>query len=151
MFRVNKRTRLIIAGIVWLIAGFNVGRLGILSYLVVDVKWYMYLLSVAIFIAFGLMFYKMSKKHTKRIVKYKERRPFWHFFDLKSYIIMAVMMGGGIGLRSAGVLPEFFVAFFYTGLGFALALAGMIFMYNYIFYDKIEMLINKSSEKDKDN
>lgn len=35
MFRVNKRTLLIIAGIVWLIAGFNVGRLGILSYFIV--------------------------------------------------------------------------------------------------------------------
>ena len=34
---------------------------------------------------------------------------------------MACMMGGGIGLREAGVFPDVFVGFFYTGLGCALA------------------------------
>ena len=55
-------------------------------------------------------------------------RPVWNFFDAKAYIIMAVMMGGGIGLRNAGVFPDVFVAFFYTGLGCALFLAGICFM-----------------------
>lgn len=31
MFHVKKRTLFLIAGIVWLIAGFNVARLGVLS------------------------------------------------------------------------------------------------------------------------
>ena len=31
-FRVKKRTLLAVAGTVWLIAGFNVARLGVLSY-----------------------------------------------------------------------------------------------------------------------
>ena len=103
MFKVKKRTLLLIAGIVWLIAGFNVARLGVLSYLVIERQWFMYLLSVVVFVAFGMMFLKMSGKHTKRILGYEDRRPFWHFFDLKAYIIMACMMGGGIGLREAGV------------------------------------------------
>ena len=51
----------------------------------------------------------------------------WHFFDLKSYCIMAVMMGGGIWLRSSGLVPDVFIAVFYTGLGCALALAGVLF------------------------
>lgn len=86
---------------------------------------------------FGAMFLKMSKKHGKRISGYKEEyRPFWNFFDAKAYIIMAVMMGGGIGLRAAGVFPHMFVAFFYTGLGCALFLAGIIFMYMFVRYDK---------------
>ena len=50
---------------------------------------------------FGMMFFKMSKKHTKRIMGYEATRPFWHFFDLKAYIIMACMMGGGIGFRAS--------------------------------------------------
>lgn len=45
---------------------------------------------------------------------------------------MAVMMGGGIGLRAAGVFPNQFVAFFYSGLGCALALAGILFIRNFI-------------------
>ena len=111
-FHVKKRTLLLIAGIVWLIAGFNVARLGILSYRVIDRKWYLYLFSVVVFFLFGMMFYKMSKKHTKRILGYESHRPFWHFFDLKAYLIMTCMMSGGIGFRAAGIFPDIFVAFF---------------------------------------
>ncbi len=129
---VKKRTLLLIAGIVWLIAGVNVVRLGIVSYLMIEHRWYWYLSSIAVFLAFGFMFYRMNKKHTKRIMGYsEERQPFWRFFDLKAYIIMAVMMGGGIGLRAAGVFPDYFVAFFYSGLGCALSLAGILFIRNY--------------------
>lgn len=80
MFRVKKRTLLFIAGAVWLIAGFNVARLGILSYRIIEPKWYMYLLTVLVFALFGAMFFKMSKKHTTRILGYEGDRPFWHFF-----------------------------------------------------------------------
>lgn len=132
MFKVKKRTLLLIAGIVWLIAGFNVARLGIAAYFMIERKWYLYVLSVAVFFVFGTMFYKMSNKHTKRIMGYEEYKPFWNFFDLKAYLIMAVMMGGGIGLRVAGVIPDVFVAFFYSGLGCALALAGVLFIRNYM-------------------
>lgn len=133
MFKVKKRTLLLIAGIVWLIAGFNVARLGVLSYLSIEQRWYWYLLSVLVFVVFGMMFFKMSQKHTERIMGYpEERQPFWRFFDLKAYLIMAVMMGGGIGLRAAGLFPDIFVAFFYTGLGCALALAGVLFIRYFI-------------------
>ena len=84
LFCVKKRTLLLIAGIVWLIAGFNVARLGIISYFTIDRSWYLYLLSMIVFLLFGRMFYKMSKKHTKRIIGYENDRPFWHFFDLKA-------------------------------------------------------------------
>ena len=100
MFHVKKRTLLLIAGIVWLIAGFNVARLGVLSYRVIESKWYLYILTIVVFCAFGMMFFKMSQKHTKRIMGYEATRPFWHFFDLKAYMIMACMMGGGIGFSS---------------------------------------------------
>ena len=74
------------------------------------------------------MFFKMSIKHKKRITGYKEDlKPIWHFFDLKFYIIMAVMMGCGIWLRALGLVPDVFIAVFYTGLGCALALAGVQF------------------------
>lgn len=86
------------------------------------------LLSVAVFCAFGLMFFKTSIKHTRHIKGYEEEfRPVWRFFNLKSYIIMAVMMGGGIWLRLSGLAPDVFIAVFYTGLGCALSLAGILF------------------------
>ena len=74
------------------------------------------------------MFFKMSFKHTRRIHGFLEpTRPFWHFFDLKAYCIMAFMMGGGIWLRCSGLVPDVFIAVFYTGLGLALTLAGVVF------------------------
>ena len=45
---------------------------------------------------------------------------------MKSFI-MAVMMTGGIWLRSSGVAPDRFISFFYTGLGASLLLAGLLF------------------------
>lgn len=129
IYEVPKKSLLIIAGIIWMIAGFNVTRLGILSYQIIDSKWYLYLLSVVIFLLFGAMFFKMTKKHGQRIMSYEEDyRPIWNFFDLKAYLIMAIMMGGGIGFRNMGIFPDFFVAFFYTGLGCALFLAGICFI-----------------------
>ena len=131
---VKKRTLLAVAGCVWLIAGINVARLGILSYgKLPQIRALYMLLSLAVFCAFGLMFFKMSIKHTKRIKGYEEEfRPVWHFFDLKAYIIMAVMMGGGIWLRASGLVPDVFIAVFYTGLGCALALAGVLFWIAFI-------------------
>ena len=138
---VKKRTLLAVAGCVWLIAGINVARLGILSYgKLPQIRALYMLLSLAVFCAFGLMFFKMSIKHTKRIKGYEEEfRPVWHFFDLKAYIIMAVMMGGGIWLRASGLVPDVFIAVFYTGLGcaLALALAGVLFWIAFIrFHEK---------------
>ncbi len=136
-FCVKKKTLLLIAGMVWMIAGFNVARLGVLSYLNIDRKWYMYIMSIVVFLLFGIMFFKMSRKHTKRILGYEDYRPFWHFFDWKAYLIMACMMSGGIGLRAAGIFPEIFIAFFYSGLGLALVSAGVIFTRNYLFYGQL--------------
>lgn len=128
-FYVSKRVLLAIAGSIWLIAGLNVARLGILSYeKLPQIKLIHILLSMAVFCAFGLMFVKMSVKHTRRIKGYQEEfHPIWRFFDLKSYLIMAFMMSGGIWLRSSRFAPDVFIAVFYTGLGCALALAGVLF------------------------
>lgn len=135
---VKKRTLLAIAGCVWLVAGGNVARLGALAYRALPrVTWLYPLLSLVVFGLFGRMFFRMSQKHFRRIRSYPEpTRPFWHFFDGKAYLIMAVMMGGGIGLRYSGLVPEVFIAVFYTGLGCALALAGLFFWRAFFRWDR---------------
>lgn len=129
-FHVKKHTLLVIAGFVWIIAGFNISRLGITAYCgLEEIKPYLYILSAVVFAAFGTMFYKMTLKHSKRIRGYRESfRPVWHFFTIKAYCIMAVMMGGGIWLRYSGLVPDVFIAVFYTGLGIALGLSGVLFL-----------------------
>lgn len=133
MFQVKKRTLLAIAGTVWLIAGFNVAKIGVTAYADTRIVSIARVgISAMIFCLFGMMFYKMSVKHTKRIMSYEEeKRPFWYFFDGKSYCIMIFMMSGGIWLRYSGLVPMVFIAVFYTGLGLALALAGVTFWIKY--------------------
>ena len=142
MFLVKKRILLAIAGTVWLAAGVNVARLGILSYQEIETVGILkILLSVSVFAVFGVMFYKMCGKHCKRIMNYEEeRKPFWTFFDWKAYCIMTFMMGGGIWLRSSGLAPEAFIAVFYTGLGLALSLAGVLFWQKFITTKKVELI-----------
>ena len=63
-------------------------------------------------------------------MKYEDYKPFWNFFDLKAYIIMACMMGGGIGFRAAGIFPDIFVAFFYSGLGCGKIDEGCVYVWD---------------------
>lgn len=94
-------------------------------------------------LAFRSCFLPVWLNVSKNDMEYESHRPFWHFFDLKAYLIMACMMGSGIGFRALGIFPDIFVAFFYFGLGCALALAGILFIKNYFCYSK---LINKEKE-----
>jgi hypothetical protein len=41
---------------------------------------------------------------------------------------MAVMMGGGMALRLSHLMPDWMIAFFYSGLGVALFLCGVRFL-----------------------
>ena len=131
--KVKRNTLLLLACLVWSAAGFNILRIGLSAYpaycAVVN-----YLLSALVFAVFQIfIFGKLVKKHTARISAYEEERHFFlKFFDGKSFAIMAVMMTGGIALRASGLAPERFIAFFYTGLGIALALAGVGFLVHYL-------------------
>mgnify|MGYP001625813773 CR=1 FL=1 len=110
--KVKRNTLLLLACLVWSAAGFNILRIGVMAYP-----------------TFG----RLVKKHTARIAAYLEERHFFlKFFDGKAFVIMAVMMAGGIGLRVSGLAPERFIAVFYTGLGAALLLAGLLFGRNFI-------------------
>lgn len=129
---VHKHTLILIAGIVWAIAGFNIVRIGWIAYQG-NFTWWRGLLSIAVFMVFQLLvFGKMVKKHTDRILQYEEvQQNFFRFFDTKSYLIMAFMMTLGIGLRVSGVVPNGFIAYFYTGLGASLLTAGVLFLISY--------------------
>ena len=132
IMKVKKNTLLLIACFVWTAAGFNILRIGIMTY-----ASYLSLLNIILSAAvFGIFQYfifgRLVKKHTKRISDYEEEKHFFlKFFDLKSFIIMAFMMTGGIYLRTSGLGPERFIAVFYSGLGASLFLAGILFGINY--------------------
>lgn len=156
--KVKRNTLLLLACLVWSAAGGNVLLIGLMAY-----PEYLSvlncLLSVLVFAVFQrFIFGKLVKKHTDRIGTYVEERHFFlKFFDGKAFAIMAVMMSCGIGLRVSGIVPERFIAVFYTGLGASLLLAGVLFGCHYgraVFADAVEKKVeNKGGEfmKGKEN
>lgn len=135
MLKIPTDKLMLVAGIVWFLAGANIFKLGIEAYLA-DWGWVLALLLAGTCAVFGMfhirIFTKMVAKHTARIYGYAEpRKSIFAFFDAKGYVMMAIMMGGGISLRMSGLVPEWFIAFFYTGIGAALAMAGVDFLVRY--------------------
>lgn len=130
--KVKRDTLLLLACLVWCAAGFNILRIGLMAY-PDHLDLLNFVLSAVVFTVFQLfVFGKLVRKHTTRIGLYEEGRHFFlKFFDAKSFAIMAVMMTGGIALRSSGIAPERFIAVFYTGLGASLLLAGILFGVNF--------------------
>lgn len=132
-FKTHKNNLLLLAGIVWAFAGFNILKIGITTYQNYF-TWWRLLISIAIYLAFQIfVFGKMVKKHTTRITQYEaDRQYFYKFFDKKGFIIMVCMMTFGIVLRKSNLCPDVFIAVFYSGLGTSLFIAGILFIVNYI-------------------
>ena len=137
MFKVRSKYLLLIAAAVWLIAGSQVARMGIEAIAAGNGNPWLLLIGIpATFVVFHMMFSKLVGKHAARIRSYgEEKMHVLKFFDVRGYLIMAVMMGGGVALRSFHLVPGWFIAFFYTGLGIALALAGVGFLVHYFHRD----------------
>lgn len=136
MLKVSTDKLLIMAGIVWFVAGLNVMHIGLIAY---QQDWGVLIwpLVGGTLVVFGLfhflIFTKMVDRHAERIRSYEEdRTSLFKFFDKKGYIMMSAMMGVGVALRLSGFAPDWLFAFFYTGLGAALVVAGICFVVHYV-------------------
>lgn len=134
---VKKRTLFLLAGLIWSLAGGNVLKIGLQAYTNAFNMLNVGLTALVFFLFWTKVFRPLVGKHVIRIHGYEEeyKRP-WNFFDKKSFLIMAFMMTFGIAIRVLNLTCDSFIAFFYTGLGTALAMAGILFLANYIGYDR---------------
>lgn len=134
--RIQTQRLLLLAGIVWFVAGANIVWIGLGSYLRLEFSLYPLLVfgSVAVFLLFHLViFNKVVKKNSQRISEIEaEQSAFFKFLDLKGYLVMAFMMALGIGMRQSQIVPEWFISFFYSGLGLALMVSGVVFIMRYL-------------------
>ena len=131
---VKKETLVLIAAFVWMAAGANILRLGIQAAVSVRWEWWMILSCLGVFALFFTMFFLIVRKHLRRIYGYDGARKHCvlKFFDIKAYLLMGIMMTGGILLRTFGIIPDRCTAMFYTGLGAGLAIAGILFLADFI-------------------
>jgi len=129
--QIPKNRLMLIAGLVWCAAGAIVCMIGLpLEFGLAPSHLILLPLAVAIFLVFYFfVFSRLVEKHAGRIrARTEDRLPFWHFFNASSWAVMAVMMGGGMALRLSHVMPDWMIAFFYSGLGVALFLCGVRFL-----------------------
>ena len=130
-YGVNRQVLLITAGIVWIVAGANILRIGIVTWLN-DSQYWLFKMgeaTVVFLLFFILIFRRLYYKHTERITQKKQEKncPF-SFFDVKSWIVMIFMISLGISIRSLHLLPTSFISVLYTGLSLALIATGALFI-----------------------
>jgi MFS family permease len=125
---------ILIAGIVWMFAGTMVVKTGAPVFINQGSYIFSILLAASVFsIFYFFIFSKLVDKHTTRISKDNRKNMFvMEFFDKKSYLVMLLMVFGGITIRKFGILPAFVIGFFYVGIGLALFSCGMKFVYEFM-------------------
>lgn len=129
-FRVNKHTLLLIAGWVWIIAGVNILRIGVVTWLH-DTSFWLFKVGEAIIVFllfFAFVFRRLFSKYTLRISQKGEKNCPFSFFDVKGWIIMIFMITFGVTVRYFYLLPNSFISVFYTGLSSALIITGILFL-----------------------
>jgi len=128
---IPKNRLMLIAGLVWCAAGAMVVMIGLpLEIQLAPEHLVLLPLAGVVFLAFYfLVFSKLVRKHTVRIrTRREDRLPIWQFFNASSWVVMALMMGGGMALRFSHLMPDWMIASFYSGLGVALFLCGVRFL-----------------------
>ena len=128
-FRIKKQSLIAVAGIVWLLAGLNVAILGVRA--AIDMRDVAAIVLIAIaggavaaFCGFHSMFKQTRQKNSQRIYELEGEchNPFRSLIARLHHDGDHDVHGHWDAVASCS--SRVFIAFFYTGLGLALSLAG---------------------------
>lgn len=120
-YGVNRQFLMFMAGVVWILAGVNILCIGIMTWInISSFQLFRVCEAIVVFLLFfNFVFKKLFYKHTRRIEQKKDKSCPFAFFDVKGWIIMAVMITVGILVRKFQLLPNTFISVFYVGLSSA--------------------------------
>ena len=107
-FGVNKKVLLYTAGCVWIFAGINILRIGIVTWLT-DTHYWLFKIgeaTIVFLLFFNLVFKRLFYKHSERISRKNGKHCPFSFFDVKGWIIMIFMIAFGITIRALHLLPN---------------------------------------------
>jgi hypothetical protein len=131
---VPRRALLLIAGCAWSIAGGILITRSLIHLIGVNHNLAM---EIGIGVLTGILFYsllfaRISKKHITRISLITIDNPcFFSFFNFRSYLLMAIMISGGITLRLSGLVNQEIIYTFFLGMGLPLLVSAWRFFYSY--------------------
>jgi hypothetical protein len=131
---VSRRTLLLIAGCAWTFAGGILITRALVALIALNDHLFTEILAgVVLGTGFYLvMFSRISKKHITRINLIKIDDPcFFSFFNFRSYIMMGIMISGGITLRKLNVIDPDYLWTFYLTMGIPLMISAYRFYYSW--------------------
>jgi hypothetical protein len=127
---VKKRNLLLVAGFAWTTAGgILISRALLTLWSISHHLW----VEILIGLVFGTIFYlflfaRISKKHITRITLITIDNPcFFSFFNVRSYVLMAIMISAGITLRKLDVINREILYTFYLTMGIPLLVSAVKF------------------------
>mgnify|MGYP006869356618 CR=1 FL=1 len=132
--RVSKRYLLLVAALVWTLAGGILLLRGFTSNHIQENHWSVKLVFCVVggLLFYRLMFDRISSKHVNRIKFMETEHPvIFSFFNLKSYLMMFSMITLGITLRLSGVVSSAHLAMVYVTMGIPLLLSSFRFYYTF--------------------
>jgi hypothetical protein len=136
---VPKRHLLLVAAFVWLFAGGFLAFRGIRSMPPGDWAWW----ETAIAIVGGLLFFwvlflRISTKHIRRITSLEILRPcVFSFFNLRSYLMMALMITMGVTVRKLHLVSGEAISYFFITMAVPLLISSARFFGAWSQYDLI--------------
>ena len=127
---IRRAYSFIIAAAVWGIPGINIAIKGLRTYMLMRPGdlWWLMLITVAVSVFFFIIFRRVVRKYSERIVSLPDSVMIWRVFPPKGWILLAFMMGLGITLKYIPSVPMAFTASFYSGLGLMLIVAATRFL-----------------------
>lgn len=137
--KASRRVLLFTAALMWTFAGGMLLYRGFSMSTPATMKLFSCLIAGGLFDL--LLFSKISMKHVIRIVNLKSDYPcIFSFFSIKSYLMMIIMISGGIILRKSAIIGQENLSLGYIIMGIPLLLSASRFYYNGIMYEKIRPL-----------
>ncbi len=124
---VDKRVLIALSGITWSIVGIALCKLAVAWLSQTTIEKGIWLGSAGIILSLlihHLGFLKLVDKNIERIRSMKNKICIFAFQAWKSYLIVAVMIGMGIVLRSSS-LPKPYLSVLYIGFGGAMLLSSI--------------------------
>lgn len=131
---VSKRYLLLVAALVWTFAGGMLLYRGYTLNNPLPTYWEVKLLLclIAGLIFFVLLFNRISAKHVRRIRNLPQEQPgVFLFFNLKSYVMMFLMITLGVSLRKSGAIAPEYLSLMYVTMGIPLLMSSFRFYHSF--------------------
>lgn len=133
----NRRHLYLVAAAIWGIPGAIITFKGISAYGLQPLGklWWLFLITVAVLVAFYLMFLRIVNRYRERIASLPDKVKIWQTFPPRGWILLAFMMSLGIVLKYIPEIPSAFTASFYSGLGPMLLISSVRFVINMKYHE----------------